>query len=165
MSKRTIIYLHAAELAQASWIVCDNGQIEHNTLRGHLADLPEIDKQAEITLIVPANDVLLTTATLPKLNRHRLLQALPFALEEQLIDDVNELHFAIASHQTDGTLPVAIVARKKMAEWLALCQQYAIVPAQLYSAIFSLPFTEKTWSAAILHDVGMFIGRNGLMTT
>ena len=50
--------------------------------------LDKNSQDAETIAIVPAQDVLLTTAELPKLSRQRLMLALPFALEEQLIDDV-----------------------------------------------------------------------------
>ncbi len=152
MTKRTIIYLHSIELSQASFVVCEDEEVEKSMLRAHLSDLTEADKQHEITVVVPALDVLLTQASLPKLNHSRLMQALPFALEEQLIDDVGTLHFSVADYQPDGTLPVAIVARKKMDEWIALLKQYHIVPTYLYSAVFLLPYVEKNWSVSILQE-------------
>jgi len=150
--KRTIIYLHSIELSQASWVICDDEYVEKSVLRGHLSDLPAEDKQNEITVIVSASDVLLTETSLPKLNRQRLVQALPFALEEHLIDDINALHFATTDYQSDGKISVAIVARKKMDEWFALFKQHGIVPSYLYSTIFLLPYLEKNWSACILQE-------------
>lgn len=155
MIKRTIIYLHSTELLQASWIVCTGEHIEHSVLRGHLSELTAADKEHEITVVVPAFDVLLTEAALPKLNRQRLLQALPFALEENLIGDLSDLHFAIGDYQPEGVIPVAVVAHKKMTEWLTLCKQYDIVPAQLYSALFTVPFAGSDWSASILQETSM----------
>lgn len=152
MTKRTIIYLHSIELSQASWVIADDEEMEISVLRGHLSELSFADKQNETTVIVPAVDVLLTEATLPKLNHQRLMQALPFALEDSLIDDLNQLHFAIAEYQPNGTVPVAIVAQKKMEEWTALFRQYELVPTQLYSAIFALPLVEKSWSASVLQE-------------
>lgn len=152
MTQRTIIYLHSVELSQASFIICQDEEVEKTILRGHLSDLSPTDKQNEIIVVVPAVDVVLTEVSLPKLNHQRLMQALPFALEENLIDDVGQLHFAIADYQPNGTVPVAIVAQKKMKEWMALLRQYDIVPAQLYSAVFLLPLIEKNWSVSILQE-------------
>src|SRR3982750_1699390 len=105
--RRVIIDLHSLEPLQASWIVLDpQGNIEHTAAHSHLDLLPPQAKKTHVTLIVPAQDIVLTAATLPKLNRQKLLQALPFALEDQLIDDIHELHFAAAEYQSDGTLPV-----------------------------------------------------------
>lgn len=152
MTQRTIIYLHSIELSQASWVICNDEEVEKSILRGHLSELSPLDKQNETIVVVPAFDVLLTEVALPKLNRQRLMQALPFALEEHLIDDVNKLHFAVADYQPNGTVPVAIVSQKKMEEWVALFKQYEIAPTTLYSAVFLLPFIEKNWSVSILQE-------------
>jgi general secretion pathway protein L len=152
MSKRTIIYLHTTELQQASWIVFENGKVEQSAQRGHLSDIPLSVKENDITVIVPARDVVLTQATLPKLNHQRLMQALPFAIEEQLIDELDNLHFAIADTQVDGVIATAIVAKKKMDEWLALLSENSIKPTQLYSAVFTLPLTEKNWAISLEQD-------------
>ncbi len=152
MSKRTLIYLHSTELQQVSFIVYENGHVEQSALRCHLSDIPLVAKENEVTVIVPAHDVVLTEAALPKLNHQRLMQALPFAIEEQLIDDLDNLHFAIADTQADGIVATAIVAKKKMDEWLGLFSEHAIKPAQLYSAVFTLPLTEKNWAISIEQD-------------
>lgn len=152
MSKRTLIYLHSTELQQVSFIVFENGQVEQSALRCHLSDIPSSAKENDVTVIVPARDVVLTQATLPKLNHQRLMQALPFAVEEQLIDDLENLHFAIGDTQTNGVVATAIVAKKKMAEWLALFAEASLKPAHLYSAVFTLPFIEKNWAISIEQD-------------
>lgn len=100
-----------------------------------------IEKDDETFVIVPAEDVLLTHAILPKLSRERLKQALPFALEEQLVADVNQLHFATADREPDGTLPVAVVAIDKMKEWLALLAASNISPHVMTPSTLALPFT------------------------
>lgn len=166
MTRRIYLYLHSMELSQASWVISEGDDIEKSVLRGHLSELSFEDKQHETVVVVPATDVLLTEVSLPKLNRERLLKALPFALEEQLIDDVNDLHFAVADVQTDGRVSTAIVSRKKMDEWMALLRQYEIVPTTLCSAVFALPMVEKAWSSSIFQDAatvrqGVFQGFGG----
>jgi general secretion pathway protein L len=147
---KTLIYLHRNEPPQASWIIIDSENAAPEVMiHSTLDQLPRHAKQTQITLIVPAEEVVLSSAALPKLNRSRLMQALPYALEEQLIDDVNDLHFAIADYQTDGTLPVAITAKNKMAAWLALCKQYEIHPIKLISSVFSLPLEPMKWYVSI----------------
>ncbi len=153
MRQKTLIYLDTVEPLQASWVVFDDtGALIQSVSRGHLEQLNPAAKSYDLTVIVPAQDVLLTHAALPKLSRQQLMQALPFALEEQLIDDVTELHFAIAEYQADGTLPVAIVAKKKMMEWLALLNQFDLRPAQLIPGLFALPYTEKVWEMSLNNE-------------
>ena len=71
---------------------------------------------AEIVVLVPGEDVLLTEARLSARNRAQLLQALPYAVEEQLLDPVEDLHFAATAG--GDPLGVAVVARDTAA-WLA----------------------------------------------
>src|ERR1700687_202408 len=81
------------------------------------ANLAALAMGKEVIVIVPGEDVLLVHAKLPKMNRSRFLKVLPFALEEQLIDEVETLHFALAETQDTGDLAVAVVRQQKMQEW------------------------------------------------
>jgi general secretion pathway protein L len=72
---------------------------------------------AEIVVLVPAEDVLLTEARIPARNRAQLLQALPFAVEDQLLAPVESLHFAAAPGVGDA-VGVAVVAKATLRSWL-----------------------------------------------
>ncbi len=155
MTKRLIIYLHSIEPQQLSWLLTENGVTLQSVLRGSLAEIPPSLKQHDTTVFVPAQDILLTQTTLPKMSQQRLMQALPFALEEQLVDDVNSLHFAIAHPPQNGNTFVAVTSRKKMDDWLTLLKQYDIIPIELYSAVFASPYAGKNWSLSVLPEIGL----------
>ncbi|MEO5561240.1 MAG: type II secretion system protein GspL, partial [Dokdonella sp.] len=74
--------------------------------------------RGEIVVLVPAEDVLLTEVKLSARNRAQLLQALPYAIEEQLLGSIEEQHFAAAQGSGD-TFGAAVVAKEKMRAWLA----------------------------------------------
>src|SRR5712664_3130398 len=71
-----------------------------------------------ISVWTPAADTLLLRARLPTRSNAKIVQALPYALEEQLIDPPERLHFAF-SHEADGALAVAVTRRERMESWLA----------------------------------------------
>lgn len=145
-SKRIIIYLHPTSSTQVSWIMVDEtSQVTQSVFNGDLSQFPTHTQDDEVIILVPTEQVLLTHVQLPKLPRQRLMQALPFALEEQLIDDVSELHFALGQYQTN-TWPVAIVSQKKMAAWLNLCEELNVSPRAFLPSIFMLPYTDKIWT-------------------
>jgi len=48
-----------------------------------------------VLLIIPNEDVVLTSVKIPSKNKKQLLQAIPFALEENLAEDIEDLHFSI----------------------------------------------------------------------
>jgi len=106
-------------------------------------------KDCDVIVIVPAEDVFLTSIQLPNMSRSRLQQALPYALEEQLIDDVEKLHFAMGDYQSDKELTVAVVSHEKMQQWLSLLKSWGVRPDVLIPLTYALPFNEEEWSLCI----------------
>ena len=86
-----------------------------------------LDAAGEVVVLVPGEDVLLAQARIGARNRAQLMQALPFALEDQLLAPVEELHFAAASPQ-DGSVGAAVVAKERMREWLARLAEAGVRP-------------------------------------
>lgn len=81
--------------------------------------LAEITADDRIVLLLPAEDAVVASVNLPVRQRSRLLQALPFALEEQLADDVDDMHFALGAKASDGSHRVAAMRRDRLAAYLA----------------------------------------------
>ncbi|HET6545889.1 MAG TPA: type II secretion system protein GspL [Rhodanobacteraceae bacterium] len=81
----------------------------------------------EILVLVPAEQVLLTEARLNARNRAQLHKALPYAVEDQLLNPVEELHFAAATARGDR-VGVAIVAKATLRAWLAGLAEAGIRP-------------------------------------
>lgn len=101
------------------WLVADQsgaqqGQIEHGDLKAVAA---AADGKSVIAL-VPGTSVLRACVDIPVRNQAKLLQAIPFALEDQLAGDIDELHFAVGKRDENGRVPVAVVERLKMEAWL-----------------------------------------------
>ena len=159
--EKVIIYLRNADLSRPHWaIITDNGTLQKMTLEGDLPALAAIAADKEVIVIAPPEDVLLVEAKLPKLSRQRLLQALPFALEEQLLTDISELHFAIGDYQPNDTLPVAIIAKTTIANWLSTLTDAGIAPSALIPAPLILPLFDNVWTI-LLRDESAIV-RTGL---
>jgi general secretion pathway protein L len=155
--QRIILYLPTNDLTQASVALSNNfGGIQKTIAEGlSVGELALLAADKILTVIVPAQDVLLTQATLPKLNRQRLQQALPFALEEQLLSDVNELHFAVGAYQANGSVPVAIVSKEKMQAWITLLNEAGLSPATIIPASLALPVAEDTWNIYVSDHIAI----------
>jgi general secretion pathway protein L len=144
--EKIIVYLHNADLSLLSWaIINDNGVPQKITAQGDIPALAAAASNKEVFVVAPPEDVLLVEAKLPKLNRQRMLQALPFALEEQLLTDISELHFAVGEYQANNTLPVAIIAKAKIEAWLKILKEVDIEPTCLIPAPLILPLSENDW--------------------
>lgn len=113
--------------------------------RGGVAGLPSAERLAatgRIEVLVPAEAVLLTRVALPAGSAARLAQALPWALEDQVLDDVDRLHFAAAPRAADGTSLVAVVARERIEDWLAALARAGVRADALLPDVCALPVPE-----------------------
>lgn len=96
-------------------------------------------------LLVPGTDVSLFRVAVPTDNRQRMRRAVPYALEEQLADDVETLHFAVGSRGSDGRVDVAVAARERMDQWQAWCEAAGLEPATWHAETQLLPPADDAW--------------------
>lgn len=142
MQEKLIIFLHAD--TSPDWVVVNQDSTCSNlTVSGDTSELAALANQREVLVIVPSEDVLMAPVVLPKMNRIRLQKALPFALEEQLIDEIDQLHFANGDYQENGELPVAVVSYEKMQVWLTLIAGWNIKADAFIPSILSVPFEDN----------------------
>lgn len=142
-------------------ILDDNAGVMEFSEFGEASALTAAAKDRMVTVVVPAEDVLLTAVELPKMNRSRMLQAIPFALEEQIIEDVEQMHFAAGLYHAGEQSPVVVAARAKMKAWLAGLQAMNITPDVMIPAIYAVPHAEGSWHA-LVNDVAVV--RTGLIS-
>jgi len=106
-----------------------------------------------IIVLVPGVDVLLTSAVVPSRNRQRIMSVIPYMLEEQLANDVDELHFAIGQRDTDGRVCTAIVEQRCMDEWLKRLRDAGIEPDIIVTETQALPLATEGWTLLKESDV------------
>lgn len=164
----------------AQWQVLNEQNQPHaSVLQGPLSRLKEFTRQRRVVCAINSDDLLLTEAKLPaSRNRRRLLQAIPFALEDELAEDIEQLHFAIgketqikAATTEEGdeapasnltAIPVAIIDKTKMREWLDLLQEAGIKPHVLLPDILTVPLQEQGWSIMLNEEIALL--RTGTTT-
>lgn len=103
---------------------------------------------AEIVVLVPAEDVLLTEVSLGARNRAQLMQALPYAVEDQLLAPVEELHFAAVREDGDR-VGVAVVAKERLQRWLQLLDEAGIRADRMLPESLALPLADGRATAVI----------------
>jgi general secretion pathway protein L len=163
---KLMIFLRGFETPLADWIRTDPlGHPLETVLAGELTQLQPFAED-EILVVIPAQDTLLTQAVLPKLSTYRLQQALPYALEEQVLDELELLHFAAGPYltknaqETPAKLPVAIIKKTLLEQGLSLLETANLEPHYLTSAIFTVPFTENQWQILLIENQALV--RTGL---
>ncbi|OEC32991.1 general secretion pathway protein L [Pseudomonas cuatrocienegasensis] len=79
------------------------------------------EQQSGWTLVLPVEAVTACAVHLPTRKARWLRQALPFAVEEQLADDIEQLHLALGELLADGRYRVYALRRAWLSDWLAVC--------------------------------------------
>jgi general secretion pathway protein L len=143
MRKQLLVQMPSTADAQAvSWLVRDDEQPAGRFFQGALADVATQAAGARVVALVPGADVLLTEVELPNLNRQRLAKAVPFALEEQLASDVEDLHIAIGRRAANGQVANAVVSRQVIDSWLERLREAGLQADVVTSEVFGVPFAE-----------------------
>ncbi len=115
---------------------------------GTLADAGRALQGVSPVVYVPGETVLLTTVELPQGRRAQLLAALPYALEDQLVDDVERLHCVLGTRQGDGRWQAAVVDGACMETWLGVLGAAGITPAALLPDTLLPPLDGEGWAVA-----------------
>lgn len=97
----------------------------------------------QIVVLVPAEEVTLTRVSLPPVSPARRAQVLPFALEDQVLDSVESLHFAAGSKDDEGRHTVAVLARGTMRSWLDLLAGHGITPDLMLPDCLAVPMADN----------------------
>ncbi len=144
---QTLIQLDPTQPERVRWLQHSPGETPVRPSEGRLDDALSVAAGTAVYLLVPGEEVLLTATDL-KLPKNKLRRAIPYALEEQLAEDVETLHFAIGQPQTQGT-QVAVVRTEHMNRWLAPFRAAAITPKAIVPDVLALPHQAHSWSIGL----------------
>jgi len=142
---------------QAEWRRPD-GEIQ----RGLLPELAAQASNVRLILAAPGEAVTLHRIPLPGRKRALWTRAVPYALEDQLIDDIETLHFALGQTPDGDSLPVATVDHAVLRGWLETCTQAGLAPVAVIPEPLLLLWQEGDWS--VLPDDQRIIVRTGRWT-
>src|SRR5688572_10832210 len=152
----------------AQWVVIDAAGNPHAAVRqGPLSEIHDFARQRRIVCMVPAVDIYLGQALLPAQgNRNKYRQAIPYALEEELAEDPEQLHFALGKEQPveihsdeksvdvmaagkQVNIPVAVINKERMRNWLQKLAAAGLQPHALVPEVLSLPWDNNGWSVLL----------------
>jgi len=157
MSSDTLgVFLHDSDINQVSWLpLGKNPSPQSPRGTGTLEQAAEKLRGWRLVLIAPSCDILLTEVSIPSKNKQRLLQAAPFALENELTEEIDQLHFAV-DHRADQTgSPVAVISRQRLESWLDRFHSLGLQPLALYPDLLCLPLADDHWTLYLTSQFGL----------
>src|ERR1700691_2232743 len=120
MPQTLLLRLPSPGQEETEWLTTDDtGQSETVRQRGSLTLAAAVSRSGKVVTLAPATQISLAEPELPPGSGVKLARAVPFALEEQLTEDIDQLSFAIGRRRRGGRTPVAVVSRSVLQAWLS----------------------------------------------
>ncbi|NOX91399.1 MAG: type II secretion system protein GspL [Gammaproteobacteria bacterium] len=179
MRKQLFIQLSAQQAGQvaeggeaavlpASWVLRDEQRPTGALFHGNLQEAAAQATGARVSVLVPGVDVVLAQVELPAMKAQRLARAVPFALEEQLASDVDDLHVAVGQRDTQGRVANAVVSRQRLDAWLEQLKTVGLQADVMTPEMFGLQWEtedepgQSRWSMLLDGQAGLL--RTGAQT-
>lgn len=142
---RATLLIHFHELTLLDWILFDAQSRVVNHADATTLDTLHTLTNQQVIVLLPSTEVLLTAVEIPQMSLYRLQQAVPYALEEQVAEDIEDLHFALGGRDTAKRLHVAVVAQRILDKYLNELRTDGITAMVILPEVFAVPLTDG-WS-------------------
>ena len=139
-----LVFFRLLSLDEAEWRRPDGG-----VRRGPLPELAADTAGARQILVAPGETVLLHPTVVPSRKRSTWARAVPYALEDQVVEDIEALHFVLGNAPDGDRLPVAVVGHATLRAWLETCAQSGLTPAVVVPEPLLLPWQDGDWSVLL----------------
>lgn len=120
------------------------------------ATLAALPRTEACELVIPAELVLLTHATLPRGSRQKMRQLLPYAIEDKLVNDPDAVHVAAGAARADGQIALAAVDKAWLARVLARLDAAGLRPRSAWPETLLPALPAEGW-------VVVWDGRSGFL--
>ena len=96
MRETLIVYLSGDDTGECRYLLLDGeGEPGGEVVTGTLSQAAGEAAARRVVVLVPGSEVLLAEIRVPGTNRQKVLRAIPYALEEQVAEDVEALHLSL----------------------------------------------------------------------
>jgi len=153
MRDRLFILIGSEFPVQVEWLRSSDNAEQHWTMsRSSLADVAKEIAGCQLIVLVPGTEVSLVEAVVPSKQRQHIVSAVPYVLEDQLASDIETLHFALGPRSNNGVVPVVVVAKSRMYEWLEQLRAVSIEPDIMLPDMLALPLLVEEWTVLLDKD-------------
>ena len=111
--------------------------------------------------LIPGDEAAFCLANIPAKQQRFIAQALPYAVEEQLAQDIETLHLALGNGGNQG-YRVAAIDRERMNNWFSVFSGWRdLTLSGIYADASLLSPEADGWSACVDGEVTMLLGPAG----
>ncbi len=149
--EKLVIRLGETKSANVHWLLWSDTESEI-IASGELDSSEQLPTLIERTgkesaiVVVPGSAVSLKTVNLPAKANRKVLAAVPYMLEDDVLGDIDQQFFVMAEKNGDEQ-QVLIVAHAHMQEWLNCLREAGIYCEKIVPDILTLPVGQDSWTA------------------
>ena len=114
-----------------------------------LEQAAELAHGRKVIVFAAAHDIQIATHMIPVRSRQKILQAVPFTMEEDLIGEPEQFHFAIPARTPDNNIPVCAITRERIEGMLEELKDHRLQPQVMMADCLSLPWDKDQWTVLI----------------
>ena len=149
-----LIHFNPARPEHATWSLVNNaGELTTMIASGSPKEAAPLANKHKTVVLLDNAAIHINTTQLPVKNRQKLLRAIPFALEEQLADDIDDLHFVAGKPLANGATPVAAIRHETLTNIIGVLNEAGIEPAAMIPDTLCLTANSKQWSILLYEKV------------
>ncbi|MDH5711270.1 MAG: type II secretion system protein GspL [Gammaproteobacteria bacterium] len=152
MADTLLLHFSSEQADFATWsLVNSAGELSTMLSSGSLSDAAPLAAKHKTIVLLDSTRVHIDSVRLPIKKHQKLLRAAPFALEEKIADDVEDLHFVAGKTSSNGSTAIAAIDRSTLENILSRLNQHGIEPVAMIPDALCLTANTKQW-AVLLHN-------------
>lgn len=152
-----IILPHAERHSEGvvDWLLVNHENAElrsgHTPLQALRSSLDEHYEIDAVVAIAPAELSLSVSVEIPTTQWRQIKQALPFAVEDMIADEVENVHVAVAANYrtTLPSMDVLVTAHTQLIEWLDELHSHRLSPTAILVDALCLPWEGNSWTLMV----------------
>ena len=137
------------EETSVHWVLVTDDSDANNCGKVKLSHASELIQDRKVVILLPIEHLFVTTTAVQTKNRKQLEKAIPYALEDDLTEDIENVHFAIGKRTENGEIPVIVISNANLDHLISTLSKVNILPDIITSDIYGLEWKENQWTLCI----------------
>ncbi len=139
------------------WVLVTDDSEANDCGMVKLANASTLIQDRKVVILLPVEHLYITSVAVQTKNKKQLEKAVPYALEDDLTEDIEDLHFSLGKRNDDGEIPVMVISKSNLDHLINILGSVNVLPDVITSDIFGLEWNENQWTLCI--DDGHLLAR------
>jgi len=147
MSEALLIHYNIDDAQQATWSWCNTaGELTGKITTGTIAELAEVANEQPAIVLLNSQCLHINQLQLPTQNLQKLLKAVPYAIEEFIADDIDDIHFVVCRNKHDKSTSVVGINKTTLKNIIQIFQTANINVEKIIPDALCLAADDKQWA-------------------